>query len=94
MLQDQSVNTLLDDLKTRIEEGEIAIRKESAIVRDVTNNRLAEISDKLSITDSRITANEVLKSQYEVFLDRHSKSEKQWVTYMEEVRHEFVQMKT
>jgi|LauGreDrversion4_2_1035121.scaffolds.fasta_scaffold74957_4 hypothetical protein len=43
--------------------------------------------------DSRITANEVLKNQFEVFFQKQSDFDKQWLGYKDEVKQEFARVK-
>ena len=68
MFKDSNISTLIDDLKLRIEQGEATIRKEVAEVRDTTENRFQTIKEDIYVTDKRITANEILKEQFENFV--------------------------
>ena len=62
VFKDESVATLIDDLRLRIEEGEAETRKQIATVRDRADNKFDEFKEKLFTTDARITANEILKN--------------------------------
>jgi hypothetical protein len=86
VFKDQTLSNLIDDLKLRIEEGEALIRKEVAEVRDTATNRLDEQQDQLFRVDGRISANEVLKHQFEVFVEKQAIFDAQWLGYKEEVR--------
>ena len=93
VFRDQEVSTLIDDLKLRIEEGEATVRKEVAALADLSTNRFAESKEQVFAVDKRITANEVLKDQFEVFKRRQDDFENQWVGYKSEVRDQFSSMK-
>lgn len=86
VFKDQDVSTIIDDLKFRIEEGEATIRKEVAELRDLSENRFGEVKDSLFKTNGRITANEVLKQQFDVFLEKQETYDTLWISYKDEVK--------
>lgn len=76
VFKDESVATLIDDLRLRIEQGEAETRKQIAVVRDRADNKFDEINEKIFSTDARITANEILKKQYDVFVEKQEMLER------------------
>lgn len=93
VFKDQTLSNLIDDLKMRIEEGEALIRKEVAEVRDSADNRFSDHKDQMFRIDGRITANEVLKQQFEVFVDKQAGFDKQWLGYKDEVKGQVTKVK-
>lgn len=89
VFKDASVATLIDDMRLRIEEGEAAVRKEIAEVRDSGENRYEDMKQQLFKIDGRITSNEVLKEQFEMFHLKQEKFDSQWISYKEEVKKQF-----
>ena len=67
LFKDNNVGNLIEGLRTRIEEGETAIRKEISTMKDKNENKVKEIEEKMFNINNRITANEILKDQFEVF---------------------------
>jgi hypothetical protein len=63
------------------------------MVRDRADNKFDEFKEKLFTTDARITANEILKNQYDVFVEKQEMLERQWHGYKEEVKQEFAKTK-
>jgi|LauGreDrversion4_2_1035121.scaffolds.fasta_scaffold565715_1 hypothetical protein len=67
VFKDESLATLIDDMRLRIETGEANVRKEIAEVRDYVENKYEDTKQQLFKVDGRIQANEVLKEQFDVF---------------------------
>ena len=80
---------MIDDLRLRIEEGEAGVRREVAAVKDMAINKFDEADEKIFKVDSRITANEILKHQFEVFKQKQEDIDNQWIGYKDEVKAEF-----
>lgn len=93
VFKDQTLSNLIDDLKLRIEEGEALIRREVAEVRDTATNTFAEHKDQMFKIDGRITANEVLKDQFEVFKTKQEEFDKTWLGYKDEVKAQVARVK-
>jgi len=93
VFKDASVATLIDDLRMRIEEGEAMVRKEIAGVADQVVNTHKDVKETVYNVDKRITANEVLKEQFELFKMKTEANEKSWHKYRDEVRETFAQTK-
>jgi len=87
------VTTLIDDMKMRIEQGEANVRKEVQALSDTQINHFAQTKELMFAIDGRITANEVLKNQFEVFVQKQSDFDKQWLGYKDEVKQEFARVK-
>ena len=68
VFKDESVATLIDDMRLRIETGEANVRKEIAEVRDICENKYEDTKQQLFKVDGRIQINEVLKEQFDVFI--------------------------
>ena len=67
LFKDDNVGNLIEGLRLRIEEGETAIRKELSTTKDENENKVKEIEERMFNINNRITANEILKDQFEVF---------------------------
>jgi hypothetical protein len=80
-------------LKLRIEEGEANVRKEVAEVRDLGENRFNELKETMFKIDNRISANEILKDQFEVFVQKQEGFDKQWLHYKDEVKEQVAKVK-
>lgn len=93
VFKDASVATLIDDLRLRIEEGEAMVRKEVAEVADRAENWSLNVKEQIFNVDKRITANEVLKEQFELFRMKTEANEKSFNRYRDEVRETFAQTK-
>ena len=93
VFKDASVATLIDDLRMRIEEGEAMVRKEIAEVADKVENAHKATKEQVYNVDKRITANEILKEEFELFKMKTEANEKSWHKYRDEVRETFAQTK-
>lgn len=93
VFKDATVATFLDEVKLRIEEGEALIRREVAEVRDKAENRYEQMKEMVYNVDKRITANEVLKEQFEIFKMKQEASESAWHKYKDEVKDTFTTTK-
>lgn len=89
VFKDESLATLIDDMRFRIEQGEVNVRKEIAEVRDFVINKYEDTKQQLFQVDGRISANEVLKEQFEVFFAKQQNFDKNWISYKEEVKEQF-----
>ena len=89
VFKDESLATLIDDMRLRIEQGEVNVRKEIAEVRDFVENKYEDTKQQLFKVDGRISSNEVLKEQFEVFFAKQQNFDKQWIKYKEEVKEQF-----
>ena len=93
VFKDASLATLIDDLRLRIEEGEAMVRKEIAQVADKAENWTKAAQEKIFNVDKRISANEILKEQFELFRLKTEANEKAFTRYKEEVNETFAQTK-
>ena len=93
VFKDQTLSNLIDELKLRIEEGEANVRKEVAEVRDLGENRFNELKETMFKIDNRISANEILKDQFEVFVQKQEGFDKQWLHYKDEVKEQVAKVK-
>ena len=93
VFKDASLATLIDDLRLRIEEGEAMVRKEIAQVADKAENWTKAAQEKIFNVDKRISANEILKEQFELFRMKTEANEKAFTRYKEEVTETFAQTK-
>jgi hypothetical protein len=89
VFKDESLATLIDDMRFRIETGEANVRKEIAEVRDICENRYEDTKQQIFQVDGRIQINEVLKEQFDVFISKQEGFDKQWLSYKEEVKAQF-----
>jgi hypothetical protein len=89
VFKDESLATLIDDMRFRIETGEANVRKEIAEVRDICENRYQDTKQQIFQVDGRIQINEVLKEQFDVFISKQEGFDKQWLSYKEEVKAQF-----
>jgi hypothetical protein len=93
VFKDATVSTFLDEIKLRIEEGEARIRREVAEVADQAENRYTMMKEQVYNVDKRITANEVLKEQFELFKMKQEATENAQHKYKEEIKSTFNQTK-
>lgn len=85
VFRDTTASTMVDDLRLRIEEGEAALRREIAGVRDGAANGFSAVREQVFQVDSRITVNEVMRAQFETFLENQARYEQHWLHYKDEV---------
>ena len=69
------------------------VRKEVAEVADRAENWSLNVKEQIFNVDKRITANEVLKEQFELFKMKTEANEKSFNRYRDDVRETFAQTK-
>eukprot|EP00347_Sterkiella_histriomuscorum_P019130 403342832 len=89
IFKSRETNTIFDDFDQKFVEFEVSCQKQIEKIRTQMVSNFNTIQDKIFETNNRISTNEILKQQFEVYQEKQAKIDEQMTKYKNEINEQF-----